>query len=224
MIHKDWKKRLRSFKKTKAFHLTFCGIGITLGVIAGMVAGMGTDSFLECTLLGTFFMSFMLSMFYISEIFLTDKSTLDENATHENSAKNTIKDENHYETYNRYDWDARKRPIWRLASEAVFNKEIDILLSTITYILENCSLSEEEVHYFIHDFPNELFAILTDYQKLRDEHQERMGKRIQEFISSKITEWKRVHIHPMQDVIEKECLQKLEKAYQKKEENIYITE
>ena len=224
MIHKDWKKRLRSFKKDKMIHFAVIGIIMGIGLILGLTAGIAAGKLLKYTLLGTTFAGCMASMFYVSEIFITKNSELDNEIEDEIEAKKTIQDENH-ETYHRHTWDEGKQKIWRASNyDDAFHDKIHELLSAIDYILNNCSLSEKEIHHLIQDFPNEFSDVLTGCQNLRGEHQERMKKRILDFISSKLAEWNAVYIHPVQDALEKDCLQKLEKASRTKEEKVYMTE
>lgn len=122
-------------------------------------------------------------------------------------------------------WNDSQQQMWRaIFNDVTFNSEINRIISTVDYILQRCSLSEEERQYLIQDFPNEFSAVLLDYRQLRGEHQERMKKRIQDFVASKLTEWENIYIHPVQDVLEENCIQKLEKVSQIKKEKIYITE
>lgn len=221
MIHKDWKKRLKSLKKAKELHLIIGGMITLPALIVWSLTGNFVDTFIVSGVI--FGLSGLLT--YIAEVFFAKNSSLDDTIVQTLQNKQKIKNENQLKQYPKQIWDKKKQQMWDAVSQNnTFNREIHTLISAITYMLEHCSLSEKDTHYFIHEFSDEFSTILTDYQKLRGEHQKRMEKRVKEFVDSKITEWEKVHIHPVQDVLEQNFIQKLEKSSQTEEEKIYITE
>ena len=224
MIQKDWKKRILALKKNK--YINIAGIGmLTLGFVLGIIAGIATDEFAESMLITNLFFGSFVFAFYISEIFFQKDSLIDIILTNETQSERKVENENHTKTYHTI-WNENRSRIPRVMSfyDIACYEETNEFLSTITYILEHCSLSEEEKHYFVQDFPDELFSIIRDYRELRGAHQERMKIKIRNSMVRKKKEWEQVYIDPLQNKLEEKCAKRVEKVFQEKKEKVYVTE
>lgn len=227
MIHKNWKKRFRSFLKMKEFHIPVGLMMIGVTAIATWMTHDFVNSFsITCFLFGvSALLTFVPTIFFAKTSDLDDEEVSKEEMPKEKVSpeKNEIiREENPEQLWE--NWMIGKQRLPYITNDQDIHDEILTLFDTISHVMKISSPFFEERKYWMNTCLDEIGQLLIRYEKLTGMHKERMKPNIVTFLKEKRETLKDTYITPYQERIEQECMEIIEHSRQTQKEHIYLTD
>lgn len=225
MIHKNWRNRwykLQENNKFKVFHTI-----ITLILGTGISIFLLTKHFVPLLFWIGLSLGIGTTIAHVIEIFFVRNSMFDDEEEMPKKVEQAGNENKKDVTYDISTWQAKKnRLLYNIPKDNYFQFETMKLIDTIEYITKNCVLSEEDMKYLFHDFPNEMCEILQTYERLQGKRKRNMEFKIIQMMRDTCEEWQNTYIEPLQQALEDTCMRQIENVYRKeeKQEKMYITE